>query len=226
MQSTRKVTNTPIPRHLGAALAEGELITDIQFIGRGCFVSQAYDILGYRTWGMDERGFITHDTYGTVTGAMIQQIEDVDTSIVSGVPSGWTTPSGGGQNLVTDYEVDDQGRTIQELGPSHPIDLNGTATTIRTAIWTVYDDENHTVRIGHGYATGTSPDYDFILINPVQITIRDENDRLLEKIQATRANTAGKLLSTDTFGQSSYVRWTTYQYLDCCLGSSRILVAH
>ena len=33
---------------------------------------------------------------------------------------------------------------------------------------------------------------------------------------ATRASTSGKLLPTDTFAQSSYTRWTTTSYTDCC----------
>jgi RHS repeat-associated protein len=33
---------------------------------------------------------------------------------------------------------------------------------------------------------------------------------------ATRASTSGKLSPSDSFPQSSYVRWTTQQYTDCC----------
>ena len=58
------------------------------------------------------------------TGAMTQRIDDVDTSLVS-APAGWSTPSGGGLHLITDYEHDDQGRITQTLGPSHTIDLQG-----------------------------------------------------------------------------------------------------
>ncbi len=46
---------------------------------------------------------------------------------------------------------------------------------------------------------------------------------MLEQIQAVRASTSGKLDPSDSFPQSSYVRWTTYQYTDCCrLSSTRV----
>jgi len=35
--------------------------------------------------------------------------------------------------------------TTQELGPSHTIDLNGAATTVRTATWNDFNDSNHVV---------------------------------------------------------------------------------
>jgi len=176
-----------------------------------------FDLLGYRTWSMDERGFITRYIYDDQTGAMIQRIDDVDTTIVSGAPSGWSTPAGGGLNLVTDYEHDDQGRIVQELGPSHEIDLGGVATTIRRATWTVYDDETHITRAAQGYATGTGPSYTYTLINPVQIQMQDRSGKLLASIRATRSSTSGKLLPTDAFPQSSYVAWKSYEYTDCCL---------
>lgn len=182
-----------------------------------------FNEFGYRTWAMDERGFITHTVYDIATGAQIQRVDDVDTSVTSGAPAGWSTPSGGGLNLITDFESDDQGRITQELSPEHVIDVNGTATTLRCASWTVYDDPEHTIRVGNGYATGSSPNYSFTLINPVQITKMDHDDRTIEEILATRSSSSDKLLPSDTFPQSSYVRWTTYQYTECCLLASQRL---
>src|SRR5690606_19918739 len=44
-----------------------------------------------------------------------------------------------------------------------------------------------------------------------------------ESIQATRSSTSGKLLPSDSFIRLSFVRWTTYQYSDCCqLSSQRV----
>jgi RHS repeat-associated protein len=185
-----------------------------------------FDTYGNPTWSMDERGFITRMVYDIPTGAMIQRIDDVDTSTATGVPAGWTTPSGGGLNLVTDYEIDSQGRTTQVLGPVHQIDLSGTATTIRRANWMVYDDDStgRTTRSAQGYATGSSPSYTFTLINPVSITKTDLGGRTTEQIAATRGSgttSAGKLTSSDTFAQSSYVRWSTMQYTDCCFVASQ-----
>ena len=34
------------------------------------------------------------------------------------MPAGWTTPAGGGLNLVTTYEVDPLGRDVEMTAPS------------------------------------------------------------------------------------------------------------
>ena len=92
-----------------------------------------FDTYGNLEWVMDERGFITRMKYDVVTGAITQLIQDVDTSQQTGVPSGWETPTGGGQNLETDFDHDELGRTTQSLGPEHAIDLDGEATSVRKA---------------------------------------------------------------------------------------------
>ena len=184
-----------------------------------------YDAQGRRVWTMDERGYISKFTYDEATAALTQYIADVDTSEETDAPVGWTTPSGGGLNLVTDFESDDQGRITQSLGPAHTVDLSGTATTIRQANWFVYDNDDDTniTRSAAGYATGSSPNYTYTLVNPVSISIANKNGSVVEQIQATRATTAGKLSPSDTFAQSSYTRWTTFQYSDCCqLTSQRV----
>ena len=188
-----------------------------------------FDAYGNLTWKMDERGFMTRMAYDIPTGAMTQQIQDVDTSLYPDAPAGWATPSGGGLNLITDFDFDDQGRITQSLGPSHTIDLNGTATVIRTASWTVYDDVSHVIYSGQGYAAGTTPDYEYALVNPVSITKMDAGGRVNEQIQAAAASTAGSLAEIIdaaggaelAFPQSSYTRWTTIQYTDCCLVASQ-----
>lgn len=188
-----------------------------------------YDERGRTSWTMNERGYIDHVIYDLATGALIQQITDVDTSTATGVPSGWSTQSDGGLNLVTDFQSDDLGRTIQTLGPVHTIDLSGTATSVRTATWTVYNDEQHEVYSAQGYATGTSPGYSYTLINPVSISKSDAGGKTLASIQAVSSSTSGTLeqiISTAgggavAFPQSSYSRLTTMQYIDCCLVASQ-----
>jgi len=182
-----------------------------------------FDPNGNLVWLKDERGYLTRHTYDSAAAARTQTIRDVDTSQVGDAPAGWTTPAGGGLHLITDYQHDARGRLIQELGPWHTVDLNGVATPVRTARWTVYHDAAHEIWTAAGYATGTAPDYTFTLVNPVSITRSDHNGNVLEQIQAVRASTSDKLQPTDDFPQSSYVRWTTYQYTDCCLlGSTRV----
>ena len=120
-------------------------------------------------------------------------------------------------------------RTTQELGPSHTIDLNGTATTVRTATWNYFDDGNHVVYSASGYTTGTGPAYTFTLVNPVSITRRDADGVVLEQIEAASATTSGSLSAIIAaagsgalaFPQSSYTKWTTTQYTDCCLAASQ-----
>ena len=171
--------------------------------GASATTTQKFDLLGNLTESTDERGLKTGYTYDTFTGAMTQSIMDV-----------------GGQDLSTDYEIDDKGRTTQTLGPVHEAVISSSATQVRTASWTTYDEETNTVMSASGYATGTAPSYTFTLVNPVSITISNDNGNVQEQIQATRASTAGKLQPTDAFSQTSYVRWTTNQYEQCCRISS------
>jgi RHS repeat-associated protein len=95
-----------------------------------------YDTYGRVIWSADPKGFLTYNQYDTATGALIKTIQDVDTTLTSEfdpstLPFDWTTPSGGGLNLITTYQVDDQGRTTKETSP------NGNVT------YTAYDDANH-----------------------------------------------------------------------------------
>jgi RHS repeat-associated protein len=152
---------------------------------------EQFDQWGNPASSTDERGVVTQFVTDVVTGGLLQRTDDAT-----------------GMALVTDFTLDNLGRTIQSLGPSHTIDVGGVATVVRTASWTVYDDGNMQVRTAQGYATGTSPNYTYTLVNPVAITIMDGDGNVTDQISATRASTAGPLLPSDTFAQSSYVRWT------------------
>lgn len=188
-----------------------------------------FDTFRNLTWKMNERGFIMRMSYDIPTGAIAQQVDDVDTGLYEDVPAGWTTPSGGGLNLITDFEHDELGRITQTLGPAHTIDLGGEATEIRRASWTVFDDVNHITYSGQGFATGEAPDYDYTLINPVSITKMDASGRVNEQIQAVAPSTEGTLGEiienagggAEAFPQSSFTHWTTSQYTDCCLAASQ-----
>jgi YD repeat-containing protein len=51
---------------------------------------------------------------------VVKTIVDVDTTQTSDftdLPSGWSTPTGGGLHLLTEYVVDDQGRTTEVIDP-------------------------------------------------------------------------------------------------------------
>jgi RHS repeat-associated protein len=136
-----------------------------------------YNQLGQEVWSKDANGAISYSVYDTATGAVVKSIQDVDTddtSEFSGLPSGWQSPeyiSGSstyGQtplNLVTTYEVDSLGRTVEETDPNDDV------------TFTVYDDPLHEVRTYSGWMWNPSSDTFYIptgeMPPPVQVTIDD-----------------------------------------------------
>ncbi|MCB9939632.1 MAG: hypothetical protein H6823_15425, partial [Planctomycetaceae bacterium] len=167
--------------------------------------TERFDTYGNLVWLKDERGYITYHEYDVVLGKVVQTIQDVDDGELT-VPSGWSTPSDGGKHIVTDYEYDNLGRQTQMLGAEHTVDIGGSAKNIRQANWMVYDDANRETRSAQGYYDVDAETY--TLVNPVSIQNRNATGTRSESIQATRASTSGKLSSSDTFAQSSYVRWS------------------
>ena len=95
-------------------------------------VKRLYDIQGRLAKLTDARGMETTYTYDEVTGAITQMVQDA---------------ASGGLQLTTDYDHDDLGRQTQSLGPPHDID----GQTVRTATWTVYQDEDNEIWTGQGY---------------------------------------------------------------------------
>ncbi len=105
-----------------------------------------YDAEGRAIWNRDGDGYLSYAAYDTGTGAVIETIADVNTanpSDFSNLPAGWSTPPGGGLNLVTTYQVDSLGRVIEQTTP------NGNVT------YTVYDDPDHESRIYPGWNAAT-----------------------------------------------------------------------
>ncbi|MCU0796948.1 MAG: hypothetical protein MUF31_13555, partial [Akkermansiaceae bacterium] len=86
-----------------------------------------FDVQGYLERTVDTNGAVTFYAYRKVTGAMTQKIINYGTGPTF-------------LNLTTDYETDDRGRTVRELGPEHSIDLAGAATAVRSGRWTYYKD--------------------------------------------------------------------------------------
>jgi hypothetical protein len=66
----------------------------------------------------DERGLVSRYSYDLLASALTQSIVDYGT---------------GRQNLTSDFEVDNLGRTTQTLGPAHQAVIDGVAKTVRTA---------------------------------------------------------------------------------------------
>jgi hypothetical protein len=64
------------------------------------------DARGRTIWEKDEAGYINYYEYDDVTGGTLKTIRDVDTtqtSTFSNLPSGWSTPSGGGLHLTSTF---------------------------------------------------------------------------------------------------------------------------
>ncbi|MEZ6099347.1 MAG: hypothetical protein R3E01_10270 [Pirellulaceae bacterium] len=178
-------------------------------------IVDVFDTSGHRTWHMCGGGCIDYYEYDDVLGGLVKQIKDVDTtqtSDFSNKPSGWTTASGNGLHLISDYELDDFGRVTQALGPVHTIDLSGTATSVRQAQWTVYKNDGTEVRRSRGFREGSGTSGTIHLVNPVSITKLDRDGRLEEEIQAVRSTTNTLVTISESLGQSTYCRWTTRQY--------------
>jgi RHS repeat-associated protein len=102
------------------------------------------DAFGRTTWMKDADGFISQVSYDTLTGAPTQSIVDVNTSVVSGAPAGWTTPAGGGLNLTTTAVVDPLGRSTRVTDP------------LGQVTYTVYKDPQHEIRAYPGWNASTN----------------------------------------------------------------------
>jgi RHS repeat-associated protein len=98
-------------------------------------------------WTKDPDGFLNYVAYDAVTGAVTKTITDVDTTQTSdfqNLPTGWSTPSGGGLHLKTLITVDALGRPTQTTDP------------LGNITYLVYLDTNHEERIYPGWNTSTN----------------------------------------------------------------------
>ena len=185
-----------------------------------------YDSNGNLTWTMDEAGRVTYYEYDADTDLVEYMIEDVDSTISSSLnpPTGYAGNTDGA-HLRTDFQYDLSGRLILTVGPEH---LSG-ETLVRTASGTIYNDADHEIISASGYAwydTSVS-DWKYTLVNPVSIVRTNRDGDVTEVIEATAETTT--LSTTDplgtiadeTFTQSEYTSWTTYQYSHKQLVSTR-----
>jgi RHS repeat-associated protein len=193
-------------------------------------IVQYFDKLGNLIWQKDQRGFITRSYYTTTSGSdilyagmMQKHIDDASMSALSSDPTdsvfnpsipSWSTPSGGGLHLITDYAYDTSNRLTQVLGPSHVADVSGTPTTLRSANWNVYNESSIGDQIWtcRGYATGSSGSYTFTSLGPVEISMLNKDGSVADSILAVRSTTSGALSASDSFPQSGWQRWTASQY--------------
>lgn len=116
--------------------------------GTSVTLDQQFDEYGQLTWSRDGGGFINRYIYDLGTGALEQQLVDVDTTAVTGEPNegmsgAWITPSGGGLGLETDLVVDGLGRPTKMTVVDA---VYGDRTT-----YIVYNDANYEVRTYQGW---------------------------------------------------------------------------
>src|SRR6185503_9287434 len=78
-----------------------------------------FDSYGRPIWTKDAEGYLSYVSYDPGTGAVLKVIQDVNTATTSDfvdLPSGWSTPSGGGLHLKSTFEVDQpEGRSTKSL---------------------------------------------------------------------------------------------------------------
>lgn len=175
-------------------------------------IDDYYDADGFKTWRRNELGVITRWVYDKTIGRESQRIDDVQTSGASGVPAGWETLSGNGLNVVTDFEYDEEGRQVLELSPMHEaVKVDGSLGQLRTARYTVHRDDIDEVWTAGGYATGTAPAYDYVTVGPVSIRRTNADGQVTDEIKAQRGG-SGRLSSSDSFPQPSWLSWTSQGY--------------
>jgi hypothetical protein len=139
-----------------------------------------FDNYGRPIWNKDGDGFISYMAYDQSTGAVIKSIKDVDTTKTgdfTNLPSGWTTPTGGGLHLISQWSVDALGRATQYTDP------DGNITYI------VYNDPNYEMLIYPGWNTSTN-----LPTGPTQVYREDRPGSYEEKLtmSATPHLTNGK----------------------------------
>jgi RHS repeat-associated protein len=139
--------------------------------------------LGQTAWKKDPDGFIDYTAYDLATGAPTEEISDVNTAITSdftNLPSGWSTNSGGGLNLLTSEQVDALGRDTREVDPAGVVN------------YLVYNDPNHQERIYPGWTGSTTT-------GPTQMVREDLTGTYSEQLTmtATPAVSGGQPTGTE-----------------------------
>ncbi len=110
-------------------------------------MTSVVDADGRVVWAKDAAGFLTHYQYDPLTGALLKAVSDVNTALpyeYTALPSGWSTPAGGGSHQTYRFEADGLGRTTKATDP------------LGRVTYTVYNDAAREVRVYRGW-TGSQP---------------------------------------------------------------------
>jgi RHS repeat-associated protein len=150
--------------------------------------TSVYDGFGRPIWMKDQAGFIRYVEYDTLTGAILKDIVDVDTTqtgTFANLPSGWSTPSGGGLHLTTTYEVDSLGRATKVTHPNGRVD------------YTVYKDADLEVRRYSGWDSTNN-----VATGPTVVTREDRVGGYTETLTMSAAPnvSSGRPTGTEAIG--------------------------
>lgn len=167
-----------------------------------------YDDYGNAQWRKNERGRIDYSVHDRLTGALLFRIEDADTSILDGVPSGWITQSGFGTSRRTDCQSDLLGRATLVLGPAHLVATKNDegaveAILTRRAEFACYLDEAREIRSARGGSTSGG----LYTLGTATLRRLKYAGQELEVIEAARACNCGPLSPSEVFPQSGWKRW-------------------
>ncbi len=183
-----------------------------------------FDTYARPIWHKDGDGFLTYTAYDPATGAEVKTITDVDTTRTGdfqNLPSGWSTPAGGGLHLITTMQVDGLGRTTEQTDPAGHI------------TYTVYNDPNYEVLVYPGWNSSTNTP-----TGPTQVSREDRPGSYTETFTMSAAphltggmpdgteavsglqtlsrsytNAAGQVVRQDDYFNLSGVTYSTAQFI-------------
>ena len=153
--------------------------------GTAATETTAFNGYGRPSWFKDAGGFLQYRAFDVPTGAITKTIADVDTtqtSTFADLPSGWSTPTGGGLHITSTAELDVFGRTTGLTDP------NGNVS------YFTFDDVNREMRAYAGWNTSTNTP-----TGPTQVVRADLARGYTEALtmSATPAVTGGRPTGTE-----------------------------
>jgi RHS repeat-associated protein len=183
-----------------------------------------FDSNGHAIWHKDGDGFLSYTAYDPASGAVVKSIADVDTTKTgdfTGLPAGWSTPSGGGLHLITQYQVDGLGRTTETTSPNMNI------------AYTVYLDSQQETRTYRGWNASTG-----LPTGPTEVSRADTGGSYSETLTMTATphltngvpdgteaisglqtlarqytNSAGQVIAADAYFNLSGVTYSTAAHI-------------
>ena len=165
--------------------------------GMAASSTDVYNTFGQMVWSRDAVGSISYTEYDPATGAVLKQIQDVNLNLggtagaydTTYLPTAWATDAPMGQHLVTTYQVDAKGRTIEETDPTGEV------------TYTVYNDAAHEVRSYPGWHEVSEGVYQ--TTGPISVSRRDLAGNYTESLAYVWTGTGENALPTASGARSA-----------------------